>query len=300
MEAFEAVANQQTRLVEVLHAGGIRDEDSYAIKAAADARSNIVGFKVGSYWPGNRARNLRAHAATTTLLDPDTGYPMAMVNATFLNGYRTAAANAVATDLLAGREASTLAVIGAGHQAEQEIRALAAIRPLALIKVATRTEARGAWLLEQLADLQIEVELANVKEALGDAEIIVTVTPAREILVRREWVMPGAHISAMGADAPGKYELDPALVAGSRLFADCPRQSLRIGEFREARERGLLLSPDQVTAIGLVSQGKMPGRQENTEITIFDSSGLAAQDVLIASRVYELARARGLVTRCDF
>ncbi|MFT5502219.1 MAG: ornithine cyclodeaminase/alanine dehydrogenase-like protein (mu-crystallin family), partial [Woeseiaceae bacterium] len=257
-------------------------------------------FKCGTYWAGNYDKDIPAHGSTILLLDPETGFPQVLVSASFLNGFRTAAANAVAVSFLARSDASVLGVIGAGHQAEQEIRAVAEVRALTLIKISTRSEARASWIAERLQDLDIEIEFTSAENAVRGSDIVTTVTPSEEPLVRDEWVAEGTHISAMGADDVGKHELDTATLKRARLFADNPQQSIVIGEFQHAYKEGLLKSADEICAIGSVTLGKSPGRNSDSEITVFDSSGIAIQDLMAAAAMFEAAQEMNQVQYVDF
>ena len=297
--AFEAVANGNTEIFKVAMGKGIYDSDVFAIKSAADSANKLVGFKVGSYWPNNGKHNLPSHSATTLLLEPDTGVVKTLVNASLLNGYRTAAANAVATKHLARTNAKVLGVIGAGHQAEHEIRALMNVREFELVKVATREESRGNWLIGRLSDLDVQIELTDFKNATIDSDVLVTVTSSTQPIVQTDWVSKGTHISAMGADMPGKIELDPSLLKNATLFADLPAQSITLGEFEKAYTDQILQSASQITPIGLVTQNIASGRRNDDEITVFDSSGLAAQDIVIASIIAEQARQKSLIDVCN-
>lgn len=298
-KALESVASKDALLfpVQIMH--GTAETDLFAVKAGVERQQRLVGFKFGGYWPGNTQSGLPPHSSSTVLLDGDTGYPRALISGRILNLYRTAAADAVAVGCLARQDAHVLGVIGGGHQAEFEIRAIAHVRELSLIKIFTRSRERGEWITRQLADLGIETRLTDAEAAVRGSDIVVTVTPSREPIVRSEWVSGGTHISAMGADVPGKQELFADLVLRSRLFADHVPQSLAIGEFQHAH-RSAQIAPDAVVPIGSVTQGKAVGRASESDVTIFDSSGIAIQDLAIAAAVFERAKALGLATRIDF
>ena len=290
-EALICVANGSARINPVVVGQGANEGEIFAIKSGLVENGPIVGLKVGSYWPGNAAKDLPRHASSVFLLDPATGRLAAVVEASELNGPRTAAADAVAAAMLARKEARTLAVLGAGHQAIHEVRALCAVRPIERVLVASRTQSSASRLETTLAqELSAAVQTTTVEEACRAADILVTVTPARSALFESEWIRPGTHIATMGSDQVGKQELPTSLVRGARLFCDLPRQSLSIGEFqhvRDAVESGSL----RLTALGDVLTGRSPGRESDTEITIFDSSGLAAQDLLLSARIVQMSRA---------
>ena len=298
--AFEAVALERSRVFDVALGTGLHEGEVFAIKSGVDLENEMVGLKVGTYWAGNSAKNLPAHGSTTFLLDPETGFPQVLVNASFINGYRTAAADAVAVSSLARSDASVLGVLGAGHQAEQEIRAVAEVRKLSSIKISTRSEMRASWIAEQLKDVDTDIRFTSAEDAVRGSDIVVTVTPSESPLVRDEWIEEGTHISAMGADDKGKHELDTSLVKRASLFADYPRQSIVIGEFQHAFNEKLIGSADDISALGLVTLGKSPGRVSDSQITFFDSSGIAVQDLAVAGAIFEAARETGRVDYIDF
>jgi ornithine cyclodeaminase len=298
--AFEAVAADRARLFDVVIGTGLNDGEAFAIKSGLDGENEIVGFKCGTYWAGNYEKGIPAHGSTILLLDPETGFPQVLVSASYLNGFRTAAANAVAVSFLARSDASVLGVIGAGHQAEQEIRAVAEVRVLSLIKIWTRSETRASWIADRLQDLDIEIEFTSAENAVRDSDIVTTVTPSEEPLIRDEWVDEGTHISAMGADDVGKHELDTTILKRASLFADNPQQSIVIGEFQHGYEEDVIKSVDEICAIGLVTLGESQGRKSDSEITVFDSSGIAIQDLMAAAAMFKAARDMDQVQNVNF
>lgn len=272
---------------------------SFGIKAGYASAPPTMGFKYGSYFPCNRERGLPSHGSTTMLVDPETGIPKAVVNAGYLNGLRTAAADAAAVDVLADPTAQTLGVIGAGAQAQFEVRAIAEVRPLRAVRIWNRDPLAAERLRSSLADLPVEVSVTGRAEAITSADIIVTATASREPLVMAGEVKPGAHISAMGADQTGKQELDPALVAGCGLFADLREQSLRIGEFQHAVREGFVRA-GEIRLIGDAIADPKSYVRSDDRITIFDSSGIALQDLYVAQAVLTAAEQQGLVHAVDF
>lgn len=298
--AFEAVAVHRSRVFDVVIGTGLNNGEAFAIKSGIDIENEMVGFKCGTYWAGNFDKGQPAHGSTILLLDPETGFPKALVNASYLNGYRTAAANAIAVSNLARAEAAVLGVIGAGLQAEQEIRAVAEVRAFSLIKISTRSEARTSWIADRLQDVDIDIRFTSAEDAVRGSDVVITVTPSELPLVRDEWIREGTHISAMGADDKGKHELDTAILKRSSLFADYPQQSIVIGEFQHAYDDGLINSTDDICALGLVTLGKSPGRISDSQITVFDSSGIAIQDLMVAGAIFEAAQKMSQVQYIDF
>ncbi len=297
--AFEAVAADRARVFDVVIGTGLNDGEVFAIKSGVDGENEMVGFKCGTYWAGNYDKGLPAHGSTILLLDPETGFPQVLVNASYLNGYRTAAANAIAVSSLARSDAAVLGVIGAGHQAEHEIRAVAEVRALSSIKISTRSEARASWIADRLKDVDIDIRFTSAEDAVRGSDIVVTVTPSESPLVRNEWIKEGTHISAMGADIKGKHELDTTILKRASLFADYPKQSIMVGEFQHAYNDGLINSVDDICALGLVTLGKAPARMSDTQITVFDSSGIAIQDLAVAGAIFEAAQQMNEIQHID-
>lgn len=259
----------------------------FGVKAGYDGARRLPGLKVGSYWAGNPAKGLEAHGSTTLLLDDETGFPKALVAASYLNALRTAASDAVAVRRLARPDAEVLTVVGTGNQAYWDALAVAQVRDLAKVWVCGRNADGATRLAARLAEAGLAAEAGPVEAAVAAADIICTVTASREPLFAARLVSPGAHISAMGADGPGKQELDPALLAQSPLWADAPEQSVLIGEFQHApRTR-------DVRALGALLAGEGPGRAREDEITVYDSSGIALQDLAIAAFALDRAQAAG-------
>jgi ornithine cyclodeaminase len=299
-EAFEAVAVDRARLFDVAIGTGLNSGEAFAIKSGIDRDNELVGFKCGTYWAGNFEKDMPAHGSTILLLDPETGFPQALVSASYSNGYRTAAANAIAVSHLARSDAAALGVIGAGHQAEQEIRAVSEVRALSLIKISTRSETRASWIAERLRDVDIDIRFTSAEDAVRGSDIVTTVTPSESPLVRDEWIGEGTHISAMGADDKGKHELDLAILKRASLFADYPQQSVIIGEFQHAYRDGLIHSVDDICALGSVTLGNSAGRISDTQITVFDSSGIAIQDLAVAGAIFEAAQQMDQIQYVDF
>ncbi|KLN62018.1 hypothetical protein WH96_00250 [Kiloniella spongiae] len=297
-KALIAITKPDSRLFPVTIGRGVPDESMVAIKSGMSAPEGVVGMKVGTYWPNNRDMGLTNHGSTTLLLDPDTGMPTVLFNAVALNGLRTAAANAVASNVLARPDAEVLLLVGAGHQARCEIAALCDIRPISRVLIWSRNLNHAAELAEELSASASNQSFAqfsatsDLEMAAGEADIITTVTPSTQVLIQSAWVRPGTHISAMGADKKGKQELDPRLVEGGKLFADHPPQSVEIGEFQSATQQELIREQD-ITAIGRVLTGVCKGRTGERDITIFDSSGIVLQDIAVAQAVLEKIRKKG-------
>ncbi|MER9504793.1 ornithine cyclodeaminase family protein [Mesorhizobium sp. M0579] len=254
--------------------------NTFSIKSGSS--NDLTGVKIGSFWSGNPARGLPRHNSTIVLLDQHSGRLRAVIEAGKVNAYRTAAADAVAADFLARKQAKVLAIFGAGNQAGFEVMALARIRPIETVLVVARPSPRRDALVDQIGKRGLEARAILPEEAVRAADIVVTTTPSREPLFDAAWVGPGTHIVSMGSDAPGKCELPRELFPEARLFCDLLSQSVQIGEFQHVRDEidaGLLA----VTPIGDVIEKRAAGRRSDNEVTVFDSSGISLQDLYMAN-----------------
>lgn len=290
--AFSAEVSGQAEVFSVATARGFDDRQRWAVKSGLDRSSQVLGFKVGSYWPDNVAAGLLPHASTTVLLDPATGFPLALIAASHLTTMRTAAADAVAVKYLARSDASVLAVVGTGHQALWDVLAIARVRSLSQVLVVGRDPGRLATFVQTLRSKGFTARAADIEDAVQRADIVVTATPARTPVLESEWITPGTHVSAMGADSPGKQELPLDLLRRAALFCDIRAQAVSIGEFQTGVHEGLI-APDDIIPIGLVISGDAQGRTDPAAITIFDSSGMALQDLAVCSLALRLAKEVG-------
>jgi ornithine cyclodeaminase len=292
--AFTAVAaafiaaSKQAKLFPVVIAEGHAEDCIFSLKSANTAE--LVGWKTGSYWPSNAAINLPCHASTIFLLDPETGRLDAVIEGSAVNAYRTAAADAVAVAKLARENAECLAIFGTGHQAFYECEAILSVRDITTVLVVGRNPQTAQLLVEKLAGKGFNAQIADAESACRRADIIVTVTTAKSPLFKAEWVQPGTHISAMGADTKGKQELPAALFDVADLYCDFTAQSMAIGEFQHLSKA---VTPSLPIMIGEVLTGKAEGRVTDTAITIFDSSGIAVQDLFLGQHLIEAAEAAG-------
>ncbi|MDD1780198.1 ornithine cyclodeaminase family protein [Enterovibrio sp. ZSDZ35] len=284
-DAFVAATSSETTLFPVVNASGPQADSMFSLKSACTSR--LVGWKTGTYWPENQSQNKPCHGTTIFLLSPDTGELVAAVSASKVNAYRTAAADAVAVDYLARKEASVLAVFGTGHQAEYDVLAVSKVRSISRVIVVGRSTHNTDSFVVRLNDQGMNAEAGSAQFACEHADIIVTATTAKEPLFRADWVKAGTHISAMGADKVGKHELPVELYQDAKLFCDYKPQSLVIGEFQHIQHA-------VITDIGEVITSQSSGRKSSDDITVFDSSGIAVQDLFVAAKLLELAQVQAI------
>ncbi|MFX1367948.1 MAG: ornithine cyclodeaminase family protein, partial [Promethearchaeota archaeon] len=219
-----------------------------------------------------------------------------------ITAYRTGAAGAVAASVLARKDSKKVGVVGTGTQGRMQIHALREIFELEEIRAWDIDDAAARRYSKEMSEsLGIQVIAStNLEEVVSGADIVVSVTPSRRPLVKSDWIDEGMHINAIGADGPGKQELEPSIVArADKVVVDSLSQCRRIGEIQHALAQGLI-SEDSIHAeIGQILVGERTGRESEREITLFDSTGLAAQDIAAAYVVYQEARQRnvGITTK---
>ena len=247
---------------------------------------NTAGVKIVNVHPENQVHGLPTVMAMIILLDPPTGKPIAVMNASALTDLRTGASAAVATEALAAGTTGVLGVIGAGRQAISGIRAISESYAIQSVSIWSRRESTAEKLLNIFPDLDIRI--TGLQKA-ADADVLLTTTPSRSPLILSDWVADGTHINAIGADAPGKQELDPRLVLRSRVFVDDREQATHSGEINVPVQQGLFSPDDIAGTLGEVIIGKN-GRWKKEEITIFDSTGIAITDLAAAFLALENGR----------
>jgi ornithine cyclodeaminase/alanine dehydrogenase-like protein (mu-crystallin family) len=266
--------------------------------AGAVGRSGraYAAFKVNGNFPGNPQRNGRPTIqGVIVLCDGGDGRVLALMDSIEITLLRTAAASAVAAQHLARPDARRIALLGCGAQAWPQLAALADVLPLATGRTWDRDADRAAALAGRAAGLGIALEpAADLAEAAADAEVIVTCTTASKPFLGARHVAPGAFIAAVGADAPQKSELEPALLAAATVVVDVRAQALVMGDTRHAVAAGAIGRDAIHAELGDVLAGLRPGRTRDGEIVVFDSTGVAVQDVAASALAFELALERGV------
>ncbi len=272
-------------------------QGDFRVMPAYLEKSNVSGVKVVNVHPGNpRSFGLPSVMATITLIDPETGFPLCIMDGTWLTAVRTGAAGGVAVKHLSKEDSNTVGIVGAGVQARTQLLAINEVREISSVKVADILEdARKRYVKEvsQMMDVDI-VAVNRVEEAARDSDILVTATPARKPLVMNEWISNGTHINAIGADAPGKQELDPKILKMGKIVVDDYEQAIHSGGIDFAISKGIITRDMIHAELGEVVVGKKTGRTSREEVTIFNSTGLAIQDIATASIVYQRAKKKNV------
>lgn len=262
----------------------------------------VMGVKVVSVFPGNEGTDLDSHQGMVVLFDPESGRPLAMVDATEITAMRTGAVSGVATDLLARPDARRMALLGSGTQARTHLEAMASVRALAEVRVWSRTrEHAERFVREHAGRVSARMEVSeSPEEAVMQADVVCTTTSASTPILEGAWLAPGTHVNAIGSSVPFARELDGEAVRRSSLFVDRRESTLaEAGDYLLAAEEGYVGADHIVAEIGEVSAGTHPGRAAQDEITLFESTGLAVEDLAAAHHVYRRALAAALGVRVE-
>lgn len=236
--------------------------------------SGALGAKLVTFYPDNRG--VPTHHAQILLFRPETGEPLAFIDGRLITEMRTAAASAVATQVLARTDASVLAILGSGVQAGSHLEALRLVREFPEVRVWSPRNA-GPF----AARFGVRAT-ATAEEAVRGADTVVVATSSRTPVLLGEWLSPGTHVNAVGACRPDWRELDDKAVRCARLYVDSREAAMR--------ESGDVIAAGEVAGeIGEVVAGRLPGRQTAGEVTLFKSVGVAVEDVVAADMVYRRA-----------
>lgn len=266
------------------HNGDLRTMPAYL------EEQDITGVKIVNVHPDNPQKGLPTVMALVILNSTETGAPVAVMGGTYLTDMRTGAAGGVAAKYLARKNARTVGLVGTGNQAKTQLLALDEIFDIDEVKATSISEKKTLEFKEEMEKV-IKCEIIPKKTAreVCDCDILVTTTPSRKPVVMNDWIVDGTHINAMGADAEGKEELDPMILKRSRIIVDDIPQASHSGEVNVPLSRNMITEDDISCELGEVITGRKKGRTDDSDITVFDSTGLAIQDVASAHLVYQKA-----------
>jgi ornithine cyclodeaminase len=304
-EAFAAYSTGRAQLPAVIHLDipendvtGNRGE--IHIKAGYLNGGPYYAVKMVSGFLNNPQRGLPANDGMVVLFDAQTGSPAAfLLDNGFITDFRTGAAGAAAAKHLARQKLATVAVIGTGVQARYQIAMLSMVRNFSEVRVWGRDPQKAQACADDLAKLS-DIPTCNfavtetAREAVKDADVVITVTASCQPLVRASWLKPGVTLIAVGSDGPDKQELDTDVLArADKIVADSILQCLRLGEIHHAVEAGAIAKEKVYAELGEITAGLKPGRTADDEIIVCDLTGVGVQDVAAASLVLERAKAGG-------
>jgi len=254
---------------------------------------NVAGFKSAGLWLDNPRYNLPRVIGQVTLIDPRTGILLALMDGVSITAIRTGAAGAVSAKYLARKDATVAGIIGTGVQGRSQLRGLCEVREIEKVKVYDTIQAASReYAKEMTEELGIDVEVVNsVEKTVRGVEILVTCTPSTEPFVKGDFIAEGMHITAVGADAGNKRELESSVYEKvDKLVLDFIEQGKKVGEIGVPISEGVLKREDIYGEICEIVAGKKPGRETDTEITIAKLTGLAIQDVATAYKVYQTVK----------
>ncbi|MEM1557260.1 MAG: alanine dehydrogenase [Thermoproteota archaeon] len=298
-EAFRAKGlgrvQMPTKTYIIFPDGDFRTMSSYM----PDLKMSCV--KIVNVHPNNPERyGLPTVMATIILIEPETGKPLAIMDGTHITSMRTGAAGGIAAKYLARKDSRIIGMVGAGTQARTQLLALHEVLEIEEVRVCARTVNECEKFSRDMEHLGLKISIKNnVKEAVKGCDILVTTTPVTQPIVRSEWVSEGMHINAIGADAPGKEELDPEILSRAKVVVDDYDQACHFGELNVPISKGLFKREQIYAELGEIVVGRKTGRISEKEITVFDSTGLAIQDLAAAALVYEKSKRLGLINEVE-
>jgi len=255
---------------------------------------DISAVKVVNVHPDNRTKyNLPTVMAVILLIDPKTGGPLAIMGGSTITDMRTGASGGIAAKLLAKKDTKTVGLVGAGAQARTQLMSLLEIYDQLEVKVWSRSkETVGSFVAEMGPRYKRACKIIpvdTVEKVVKGADIVVTATPSRKPIVLKQMISSGTHFNCIGADAPGKEEIDPAILKEAKIVIDDWEQASHSGEINVPFSQGIINKENVWADIGEVVAGLKPGRQKDNEITVFISTGLAVQDAVTAKLAYDKA-----------
>lgn len=268
---------------EALSTGGI-----FGIKSGGIAKQSVLGFKAAGFWPSNRALKGEPHQATVILIDPATGRPLCIIDGNTITTLRTGAAGALGLEILARPDSSRLTVFGTGVQASIQVDY--ALRVVPTIKHVTYLTSDGQ--LNRQFEAQFSsrcqvVHSTSPNEAVSNSDVVITATPGGQVLFDLDSVNPGTHFNCVGADTKGKRETPEGLLLKAKVIVDDHGQAMLIGESQWASSKPFIEIGDLLT-------GKIDFSRSADDITVFDMTGLALQDLTVAQLLFEQAKINGV------
>ncbi len=316
-EAFIVSASGKTIMPAKVYLS-LPDGSDFRAMPAYVTSTGACGMKWVNVHPRNPRRGLPTVMALIIINDPASGFPLAVMDGLLITKLRTAASAAVAAEVLARPDSRIVGLIGCGAQADAQLLALAEVFGLSQVNVWGYLAKEAQRFCRRMRPLVKGISFApatTVKDCVRDADIIVTLTPSRRPLVMRSWLRPGAHINAIGADGPGKQELDPRILKDATVVVDNYEQAVHGGEINVPVRRGQFHPKDIHASLGellllrkrlrqnpkpLTPYYKSPTRIRGTGLTVFDSTGIAIHDVVLGHEVTRQAQRRGIGLCVDF
>lgn len=298
--AFVALADGKVEMPPIMHIDVKENAGDVDIKSAYMRGADWFAVKIGAGFFNNHTMGLPNSPASVVLVSSKTGVVEAvLLDNAYLTDVRTGAAGAVAAKHLARQGKLVAGILGTGVQARYQLEALTVVRDVTRAVVWGRDAAKAKAYADEMAKkLGIAVTAVDsAEEAVRASDVLVTTTNAKLPLVKADWLKPGLHITAMGADLAGKQELDPAILGrADRVVCDRRSQCEKMGELQHALASGAITSASSVAELGEVAAGRAPGRTSDGQITVCDLTGTGVQDTAIGVLAYRRAKGKGLGT----
>ncbi|MBF4692453.1 ornithine cyclodeaminase family protein [Fusibacter ferrireducens] len=295
------------------------------IKSGYINEYDVYGLKVVSWFSENRDKNLPMLFGTTLMFDMKTGAPIGILDAEHVTGMRTGAAGAIGAKFLARARSEDLLIVGTGHQAAFQIAAtLIAMQNIKRVRICNpRNAEQGVKFVSTIKDIlnleflssfqaddevydrikaKFEVQFIaepSLEKAVSQSDIIITVTPSRKPLIMKSWLKEGVHISCMGSDLQGKQEIESCILKDAKIFVDDMAQAINVGELEIALKTGTISEDNIMGEIGELILSEKVGRTNDSEITIFDSTGIALQDLIVSKLAIDIAKEKNIGQEVD-
>lgn len=281
------------------------------IKSGYLKSKQLFGHKTVTWFDDNTEKGIPTLIGMIAVFDAETGMPIGMTDAAYITGMRTGAAGALGAKYLSREDAENLLIVGAGNQAIFQIAATLTVMPtIKKVRVASQQPANAKSFVEGISQQlkhQFNINVENIKfeavedleQAVHDSHIIITVTPSRNPIIKKEWLQKGTHISCIGTDMEGKQEIDAKILPSSLLFVDDMKHCKEVGEIEIPLKLGIINETNIIGELGDLIIGKVTGRTSNEQITIFDATGMALLDIATADMALKEAEKNELVSKTN-
>lgn len=278
------------------------------IKSGYLKTEKLFGHKTVTWFGENANKGLPTLIGMLNVFDAQTGKPLGIMDASYITGIRTGASGAIGAKYLAKKNSENLLIIGAGNQSPFQIAAtLKAVPTIKKVQVASKDYSDAKAFIDMIAE-KLEEEfnidtqglvfnaVIDLEQAVKDSDVIITVTPSRQPIIKKDWIQKGTHISCIGADMEGKQEIDPEILKSAVVYVDDFEHCQKVGEIEKALKRGIISPEDIIGEIGELILGQKRGRENDGQITVFDATGMALLDIATAKLALKLADEKNLGT----
>lgn len=305
-EVYKAKNNDLTEVWPTVFYDFVPGKADMDIKSGYLKNEKMFGHKTVTWFGDNTEKGLPTLIGMLAVFDSETGVPLGIMDASYITGIRTGAAGAIGAKYLARKDAENLLIVGAGNQSLFQIAAtLTTLPQIKKVRVASLEFLEAQKFIDNISD-KLEKEFGiktenicfeavkDLETAVKESHIIITVTPSRKAILKKEWIQKGTHISCIGADMEGKQEIESEIMESAVIFVDDMEHCRDVGEIEKPLKEGVLSEDDIIGEIGELILGRKIGRTNDNQITIFDATGMALMDIATAKVALELADKKGL------